>query len=220
MTRRLLPSQTQTRRQAQLHQSSTSWLEDVDERLRHALEVVLGRLDWRQPRHRHELLPELTLRISRNLRAGRPLEQALADAAESNHPGICRASEQLEVGRPLNEALDGWAATTTSEAEHLLVAALIVGVESGGQLARTLDLVGEGIRDDLQLATRRQTLLTQSRLSAGVLVALPIVFAAVASMLQGRIVYQGVAGLVLLIVGIGLDLVGLVWIRQLLRSLR
>jgi len=124
-------------------------------------------------------------------------------------PGTEVLSERIARSRPCD-----------SDAEHLLVSALWLGNDLGGNVARSLDIVGDGIRDDLQLAARRRTLLTQSRLSALVLVSLPIVFAAMASLVQGRLIYQGWTGLMLLIVGGMLDVLGMLWIRRLLRSLQ
>lgn len=160
------------------------------------------------------------MQISRRLRSGRPLELALSEAAESGHGSLRQVSDQIAAGRPMYDAIEEWATLAKSEAEQLLVAALLMGAESGGDIARALDLVGDGIRDDLQLDARRRTLLTQSRVSAGVLVSLPVVFAGVASLLQGQLIYRGLSGLVLLAIGVGLDLVGLAWIKRLLRGLQ
>lgn len=213
MTRSPLPPTPHSRR------VERAPLFDLDRRLREYAISLFGRFDWRRSRREQQLLPELATRISRAVRAGRPVEHALLEAATTNHPSVQRVCEQLDVGRRLDDAIDGWARRVDSDAEHLLVAAISLGTVSGGDLARALDLVGAGIRDDLQLDARRRTLLTQSRLSAGVLVALPIVFALVASALQGQWIYRGVSGVVLLAIGGGLDLVGLMWIRRLLRGL-
>ncbi len=191
----------------------------IDDQLSHTLRSWLRRLDWRRARTEQLLLPEIAMQISRAVRSGRPLEHALIDAAALEHPALMRVSDQIVAGRSLHGAINDWAAVASSGAEQLLVAALSMGSESGTDLARALDLVGDGIRDDLQLDARRRTLLTQSRLSAAVLIALPLVFASIASLLQGRIIYQGASGFILLCVGVGLDLCGLAWIRRLLRGL-
>lgn len=176
--------------------------------------------EWRQRKQMQQLLPEIALRIGRSIRAGRPVEQAIADAATTGHVALVRIDSQLNAGRPLPDAIGDWLDRCESDAERLLAAAIELGSERGGDLARSLDIVGEGIRDDIQLDARRRTLLTQSRLSAAVLVALPVVFAALASLLQGGLIYRGWVGLTLLVVGGGLDAIGLLWIKRLLRGLK
>ena len=176
--------------------------------------------EWQQRKRMQQLLPELALRIGRSIRAGRPLEHAIDDAAQTGHMALVRVNSEVRAGRPLPDALDDWLHRCESDAERLLAAALVLGSERGGDLARSLDVVGEGLRDDIQLDARRRTLLTQSRLSAGVLVALPVVFATLASVLQGGPIYKGWVGLILLAVGGGLDVIGLLWIKRLLRGLR
>ncbi len=217
MTRRPLPAQDLAR--PSNAGALVGLLETADRSIATHLDRHLGRFDVRRERRSQQELPEIAMRLGRSLRAGSPLEQALIEAADIGHPSLLRVREQLIAGRPIGDAVDDWAKTAASEPERLLVAALSLGRESGGNLASAIDLVGGGIRDDLQLDARRRTLLTQSRLSAGLLVALPIVFATLASVLQGRVIYQGLGGLILLMVGGGLDLLGLAWIRRLLRGL-
>lgn len=217
MTRRPLPVEELPR---PAHASAlVGVFETADHAIATHLDRYVRRFDMGRMRRSQQDLPEIAMRIARSLRAGCPLEQALMEAADTGHPSLIRVREQLIAGRPIGDAVDDWASTAASEPERLLVAALSLGRETGGNLASATDLVGAGIRDDLQLDARRRTLLTQSRLSAGLLVALPVVFATLASVLQGRVIYQGVGGLFLVSVGGVLDLLGLLWIRRLLRGL-
>ncbi len=179
--------------------------------------VVVRYLDQRR---RRSLLPELALRIGRSVRAGRPLPLALADADDHDNPGLTEVVAQVQVGRSTPAALSDWLEESNSDAEELLIAALLLASTEGGDVGRALDVVGEGIRDDVQLEARRLVLLTQTRLSAAILVGLPLVFAGVASAARGEFVYSGVVGMMLLVVGLLLDGLGLVWIRRLLRRMR
>lgn len=165
-------------------------------------------------------LPELALRIGRALRAGQPLPGALADADDGTHPRLAQAVGHIAMGRSSSSALQSWHDGSESDAEELLVAALVLGSTGGGETSRALDVVGEGIRDDVQLDGRRRAVLTQSRLSAALLVALPLVFALTASLATGEFVYRGMGGAVILAVGLTLDGLGVLWIRRLLRRLR
>ena len=74
-----------------------------------------------------ELLPELALGIARSLRAGRPLPVALADADTDGHESLGHAVRQVSVGRSVPAVLCDWHERSSSDAEELLAAALVVG---------------------------------------------------------------------------------------------
>jgi tight adherence protein B len=168
-------------------------------------------------------LPEVALRIARGLQTGDSLEQALVALSSNVAPltgGLDRLIRQLRRGRPLEPALDAWLTSAATSSERLLAAALILGVSHGGPLATALDGVGEGLRDELQHSARRRLLLVQATMSTAVLVALPVVFAIVASIVRGASVLDGAAGILLVVGGVLLDALGLWWMSVLMRRLR
>ena len=174
-------------------------------------------------RRSDRLLPDLALRLARSLRSGLPPERAIEQAAhelDGGHRRFGLVAAQVSAGRPVTLALAEWLRTARGDAEQLLAAGLLLGIEHGGDLAKAIDGVGEGLRDDLDLDARRRVLLTQSRVSAAVLVALPVIFALVASALNGGSIYQGPFGYGLLLAGLGLDLIGIYWMRSLMGGLR
>jgi tight adherence protein B len=168
-------------------------------------------------------LPELTLRMTRGVRSGQPIDRVVDTVASEMTPlpgGFEAMVTQVSSGRPMFDALGDWGSNASSSGERLLVGALLIGVKHGGDLAHTLDMVGEGIRDDLELAERRRVLLMHSTMSALVLVLLPIGFSIVASLVRGEVMYGGILGGVLLASGLTLDVLGLLWMRALMRRLR
>ncbi len=168
-----------------------------------------------------EHLPEIALRLSRIIRAGVPLESSIVQVDQDmfhRHRSLRIAASHLSVGRPLADVSWDWAANTRSDAERLLVGVIEMGVGAGSDLAQALDAVGEAIRDESDHDKRRRILLTQSQMSAAVLVCLPVLFAAVASITRG-FVYGSRLGIALLIGGLTFDLLGVLWIRRLLRRL-
>lgn len=186
--------------------------------------LVLRRFRQGQLAHRAQAqLPDVCTHLSRTIRSGRPIEEALQNVACEMTllpAGLSGAAGQSMSGRPIVAAIEEWAASAESSAEQLLSSALLVGVRQGGDLSNALDLVGAGLRDDLELASRRRVLLIQATMSAAVLLLLPVGFAVVSSVVRGALVFQGRLGAVLVIVGIGLDAVGCLWMRALMRGLR
>ena len=168
-------------------------------------------------------LPEVALRIARALQTGDSLEQALVALSSNVAPltgGLDRLIRQLRRGRPLEPALDAWLTNAATSSERLLAAALILGVSHGGPLATALDGVGEGLRDELQHSARRRLLLVQATMSTTVLVALPVVFAIVASIVRGAVILADGVGFLLFAGGLLLDGLGLWWMSVLRRRLR
>lgn len=188
-----------------------------------ALWLISGRVaEHRLHVQTQDALPEVALRLARGLRSGNPIDDALAQVVtEVRAPvGLVMAAQQTRSGRPIVSALEEWLDVADSDAERLLASALMIGLRRGGDVAAAIDLVGEGIRDDLDLAARRRVLLVQATMSAGVLVAMPVVFAVVASVLRGGLVFEGAIGAALVLGGLTLDLLGFVWMRALMRRLR
>jgi Flp pilus assembly protein TadB len=189
-----------------------------------AVGVTIDRFaDRRRLQRADKRLPEITLRLGRALRSGLPLEAAIAEVsreAGTGHVSIETLNAQLHRGRPISNAIDAWVGGARSDAEQLFASAVAIGFQHGGDLAAAIDGVGNGIRDDLQLDERRIALLTQTRLSAAVLVTIPIAFAAIASLLQGGLIYQGGIGLLLVVSGLALDGLGVLWMCRLMRELR
>ncbi len=175
----------------------------------------------RRARHQHEQIPEVALRLARVLRSGVPIESAIAQVdadVARGHINTHKAARHLASGRPLSEVVTLWSRNTGCDAERLLVGAIEVGVETGADLADALDAVGEAIRDDVDHDRRRRILLTQTQMSAVVLVSLPLLFALVSSITRG-VPYSGSSGYLLLAAGLTLDLLGMLWIRRLLARL-
>ena len=176
---------------------------------------------WRRERSGTDQLPEVALRLSRAVRSGVPLELAIGQVDEDmahQHRSMRIAASQLSVGRPLADVSHDWSAHSTSDAERLLVGVIEMSVGVGADLAVALDAVGEAIREDVDHDKRRRILLTQSQMSAAVLVCLPLVFALVASLTRG-FVYGSGLGLAFFGGGLCFDIAGVVWMRRLLRRL-
>ena len=186
--------------------------------------LAVDRVGAAQEKKRQDgLLPEIALRLGRAVRAGAPTEVALNNVGAElthAHPQLRVVHGELRSGRPLADTIESWQRRAEGDAEQLLAVALGMGASGGGELAAALDRVGDGLRDVVALDRRRRVVLAQTQLSAGVLVALPIVFAIVASALHGGLIYEGLSGLALLAGGLGLDGLGVVWMRRLIGRLR
>lgn len=132
-------------------------------------------------RHRRfaDQLDETTQLLAGSLRAGYSFNQALvAVSRESESPTseeFSRINNEVRLGRPLGESLLACGDRMRSEDFYWLAQAVAINREVGGNLADVLDNVGTTIRERSELHRRVRALSSEGRLSAIVLMGLPIV---------------------------------------------
>ena len=177
-------------------------------------------------RYEGALAPALEA-VARSLRSGAGMRQALAEAASAAPPALGadlrRVVSDAELGSGVVAALDAWVERRPLRGVRLTCAALALGVEAGGAQARAVDGVAATLRQRARAEAEARALGAQARMSAGVIAAAPIVFAALAAALDpsnGRFLFRTVPGAVLLVAGIGLDLLGALWMARLARVTR
>jgi tight adherence protein B len=190
-----------------------------------------GRVAWLRratalvDRRRRAQLPEALERMAAALRTGSSPPQALAEAArgtaEPLGPELDALSRQASRGQPLVTVLDGWTALHPDRGTRLAAVALALASGVGAVPARALDGVATTLRERLELADERHALATQARASAVVLSAAPPVFAALLTLGDpeaSRFLLQSPPGWLCIALGVGLDVVGAVWMTRLTRG--
>ena len=135
----------------------------------------------RQSRHRRaftEQLPEVVTLLVGGLRAGHGLAQALETIVEQVGPPAStefgRAMRTVELGLPVQRALNEMAERVSIDDLDLVVTAINVQYEMGGNLAQTLDTIGETVRDRIRMLREIRVLTAQQRMTGYVLAALPV----------------------------------------------
>ena len=159
--------------------------------------------------------------IASSLRAGHSLLQAIAsvarEAEEPTKDEFARILNESRVGRELRVALDETAARMASDDFVWVTQAIAINREVGGNLAEVLDGVGHTIRERNQIRGQVKALSAEGKLSAYVLMALPIgivVFLSVANPdYIGKLV-ESIAGYVMIAVCVLLMTVGALWLRK------
>ena len=176
------------------------------------------------PARMEAALPVALEAMARALRSGASMRQAVEEAATAT-PGPLAAelrlvSAQAARGAPLVEALQAMGERQPLPGVRLAVAALCLGVETGGAQARAVDGVASTLRDRLGVAAEVRALSAQARLSAVIIGLAPVGFGAFAAATDPRtatFVFHTVPGLLLLAVGLALDGLGWLWMRRLSR---
>src|SRR5439155_1303480 len=128
-----------------------------------------------------EQLPDTVTMLANGVRAGLTLKQAVAqlvrDAPEPTAGELRPVERALALGVTLDAALDELLRRRPSDDLGLLVSAMSLHAQIGGNLARTLDSIAEALRERSRIQRDVLVLTSQQRYSAYVLAGLPIVVA-------------------------------------------
>jgi len=169
-------------------------------------------------------LPGALEAVARALRTGASLRQAVAEAASRTRGPLGheleKVSTRAERGVPLVSALDDLATRRPLSGVRLAIAALCLGVETGGAQARAVDGVATTLRDRLAVLAEVRALSSQARISALVISLAPLGFGAFAATTDPRtaeFLFHTGAGLALLAAGGVLDGLGWMWMNRLSR---
>ncbi len=152
--------------------------------------------------------------LSSSLRAGQGLMQAIDSVAKE---GDAPASEEFRrvvvesrLGRDVVDSLKSMANRLGSEDFQWVIPAIEINREVGGDLAEVLDTVATTVRDRADIRRQVKTLSAEGKLSAYVLLALPIAIAAmvrasnpayIGELTHGAGLYLAGVGIVLMTIG-------------------
>jgi tight adherence protein B len=162
--------------------------------------------------------------ISGSMRAGYGLVSAMSTVAtEAPSPTsdeFGRVVIEVRVGRDLTSALRGVADRMRNDDLAWVTDAISIQQEVGGNLAEVLDAVGSTIRDRNQIRRQVQALSAEGRMSAVILIALPFGIAGVLAVVNPgylETLFDTATGKVLMLIGSVLMVLGIIWIRRIVK---
>lgn len=158
--------------------------------------------------------------LASGLRAGHSLQRAVdsvsTDSASPTAEEFTRVVNEHRLGRPLSDALQSVATRMASDDLAWTAQAVAIHREVGGNLSELLDHIGETIRERQQIRRQVATLSSEGRVSAVVLMVLPIAIALLLSVLSPgylAIFVTTPIGWLLLALSIILFIAGSLWLR-------
>ncbi|MDR6620913.1 type II secretion system F family protein [Sinomonas atrocyanea] len=126
-----------------------------------------------------EQLPDTIQSLAGSLRAGHSFLRAVDGLAEEAEPPMSqemrRVVNETRIGRDLVDSLVATSARMRSQDFLWTAQAVETHREVGGNLAEVLENVNETIRERAQLARQVRAISAEGRMSAGVLLGLPVV---------------------------------------------
>jgi tight adherence protein B len=143
--------------------------------------LYLRRRAGRRRQQFTEQLPEVLTLLVGALRAGYGLNQAIQMLVDEMPPPasveLGRVMRAVGLGLPVQRALQEMADRVDSDDLTMVVTAMNVQHETGGNLAQTLDVIGETVRDRIRITREIRVLTAQQRFTGYVLAIFPFVVA-------------------------------------------
>jgi tight adherence protein B len=184
---------------------------------------VISYLRQKRLRQFEERFPEALDLLGRAVRAGHAFTTGLEMIAkESSEPiaGEFRTTfEEQNFGLPLRDALLNMTERVPSIDVRFFVTALLIQKETGGNLAEILDGLARVIRDRFRIYREVRVRTAQGRLTAGILIALPVFMMIVLMVLNPsymKVLFQDPKGPLILSVAAIMQLFGSITIWKII----
>jgi tight adherence protein B len=168
-----------------------------------------------------EQLPDAIDMLGRALRAGHPLSSGLKMVAEEAHPPVAeefrRSHEEHRFGLAFEDALLAMADRVQIVDVRILVTAILIQREVGGNLAEVLDNLASVIRARFTIRRQLRVYTAQGRFSGYVLGILPIAVGAAIYSLNPpyiRLLFTDPIGKLLVWIAVIFQIAGFLWIRK------
>ena len=186
--------------------------------------IVLGSRTRRRLSRLHAQLPDILMIMASSLRAGHSFLQALAAVAqEAGDPGASefeRMLTEVRLGRPITTAMNELADRVGSPDFRWAVLAVDIQRDIGGNLSEVLDTVAQTLRERDRVRRQVEVLSTEGRMSIYILAGIPIAVAlymAIANPDYIGLLFTTTIGLVMLTFASALLLLGIFWMRRVVR---
>lgn len=171
-----------------------------------------------------EFLPESIDLVGRALRAGHPLSSGFKMAAEDGPEPVAgefrRVFEEQRFGLPLQDSLLGMADRVNLVDVRILVTAILIQREVGGNLAEILDNLAAVVRARFTIRRQIRVYTAQGRMTGYLLSALPLILFAILYTLNAQymsILFTDPIGKILIVVAVSMQFVGFLWIRKIIK---
>ncbi len=166
-------------------------------------------------------LPDVLSMIAGSLRGGWGIQQAIDLVVQEAMPPASvefkRVQTETRLGLPLERSLMEIAERMDSDDFRAVASAIAIQRDVGGNLAEVLDVVSATVRERAALRRQVHALTAEGRLSAIILIVLPIVEAVALSVLSPGYLeplYTTFAGGILAVTGLVLMVAGSFWLAR------
>ncbi|MBX2839177.1 MAG: type II secretion system F family protein [Gammaproteobacteria bacterium] len=185
---------------------------------------TIARLAARRSREINRQLPDALQQIAGAMQAGSTLISAMQIMVEERNGAIAQEFSLLlreqRLGTGLEEALDNLGERVQTEEMDLVISAVMISQDVGGNLSEVLQRLSVTIRRKLEMEGKVKALSAQGVLQGRVVTALPFAILVILLMIEPEAmepIFTGVLGWVFLLVIVVLLLIGGLTIRKIVR---
>jgi tight adherence protein B len=171
-----------------------------------------------------EMLPDAIDLVGRALRAGHPLSAGFKMAADDGPDPVAtefrRIFEEQRFGLPLQDSLLGMADRVNLVDVRILVTAILIQREVGGNLAEILDNLAAVVRARFTIRRQIRVYTAQGRMTGYLLSALPIILFLLLYTINRQymsILFTDPVGKILVGVALSMQFIGFLWIRKIIK---
>ncbi len=171
-----------------------------------------------------EEFPEALDLISRALKAGHAFATGLKMVADEMSdpvgPEFRKTFDEQNFGLPLKDALENLTLRIPILDMRFFATAVLIQRETGGNLSEILENLAHVVRERFKILRQVRVYTAHGRLTGYVLLALPAVLAIALSFINPEhmnMLFRERMGQMLLMVAIGMQIAGFLWIRQVVK---
>lgn len=186
--------------------------------------IFLGFRVQKRLRRLNETLPDMLTIVSNSLKAGHSFAQALHVVCDDLHGPLQVEMQKVEhesqIGLTLEEALARSAERLGSEDFDMIVTAIGIQRQLGGNLSEVLSKIGSTIRDRIRVEREVKMLTAQGRMSAFIFMILPIAIGVLLFVVNPgymSVMFTSPLGWILLGIAACGQFVGFLFIRRIVR---
>ena len=186
--------------------------------------MVLRFKRTRRLRAFEEAFPEALDLISRALKAGHAfatgLKMVADEMAEPVGPEFRKTFDEQNFGLPLKDALENLTYRIPLLDMRFFATAVLIQRETGGNLSEILENLAHVVRERFKILRQVRVYTAHGRLTGYVLLALPAVLAIALSFINPEhmnLLFRERMGQIMLMVAIGMQFLGFLWIKQVVK---
>ncbi|MTI70608.1 MAG: type II secretion system F family protein [Firmicutes bacterium] len=172
----------------------------------------------------NEQLGDAIVLISNSLKAGHSFLQAIDSAArempEPINKEFGKVLKEMRLGIPTEQALESLINRVESDDLELMVTAVLIQRQVGGNLSEILDTISNTIRERVKLKGEIKTLTAQGRLSGIIVSLLPLALGGALFFINPEYLnglFETKVGIAILIVAILNQLIGIILINKIVK---
>lgn len=184
--------------------------------------ILKIKIDQRKKAFNDQLGDTIVL-IANALRTGYSFMQAVAMVSREMPKPIgeefARVLKEMNLGVTTEDALNNMAKRVNSDDLDLVITAVLIQRQVGGNLAVVLDSIANTIRERIKIKGHIKTLTAQGKISGLIIGALPIAIGSVIYVLNPeyvKILFEDPMGRMMLVVGVVSQIIGILVIRKII----